>query len=99
MRRRIHYADVACVARALMCLAPQDRSAACLRMIRQAQSADAHRLETGRPHPVWGSGALMEVARCHRMAAEPGFDDPDYVAALRVVLACLQQGAVSRTRT
>ena len=95
--RRILYADVASTARALMPLAVTDRVRICLRMKHQAETADAHRLATGEAHPKWGTGSLMEVARVHPMAAEPGFENPDYLAALRVVLACLHQRAVSRT--
>ncbi len=95
--RRIHYADVSSAARALMTRAVADRVRVCLRMIRQAEVADAHRLATGKAHPKWGTGSLMEVARLHPMAAEPGFENPSYVAALRVVLTCLHQNAFNRT--
>ena len=95
--RRIHYADVSSTARALMPLAVAERVQACVRMIHQAEEADAHRLTTGDAHPKWGTGSLMEVARLNPMAAEPGFENPEYVAALRVVLACLHQRAVNRT--
>lgn len=92
--RRIHYGDVAALARALMCLQPEARAAQCLRMIREAQCAEAHRRETGQAHPLWGSGSLMEVARRRVMAGEPGFEDAQYCAALRLVLDCLQETAI-----
>lgn len=96
MRRRIHYGDVAALARALMGMAPDDRVPACLRMIRQAQSAEAHRRETGQLHPLWGSGSLMEVARKTPQSAEAGFDDPAYRAAFLLVLHCLQKALAER---
>ena len=76
-----------------------ERRAACFRMIREAEAGDAHRRETGRAHPQWGSGSLMEVARQRAQAAEPGFDDPAYCDALRVVLACLRQTGLSQRRS
>ncbi|MCE8006589.1 hypothetical protein [Aestuariivita sp.] len=97
--RRIHYGDVCAAARALMRVETGAQSGLCLRMIRQAQTAEAHRRETGRPHPLWGTGSLMEVARCHPLAAEPGFENPDYCAAMRLVLGCLMQQALSQRRT
>lgn len=92
--RRIHYTDVSCAARAVMMVPSAHRVRLCLRMMRQAQEADVHRLETGLAHPKWGTGSLMEVAGLHPMAPEPGFENPHFLAALRVVLACLHQNAV-----
>ena len=84
------------MARALMSIPVANRAAICLQVLRHAEAADAHRLATGHAHPKWGTGSLMEVARLHPMAPEPGFEHPDYLAALRVVLACLHQSAVTR---
>ena len=81
-----------------MMVAVPDRMRMCRRWIHHAQVADAYRLKTGLAHPNWGTGSLMEVARQHPMAAEPGFDHPEYLAALRVVLACLQRSAITCAR-
>lgn len=97
--RRLHYADVACAARAVMQVAASERWSFCAMLIRQAQAAEEHRLATGRSHPSWGSGSLMEVARDHPLAPEPGFDDDAFRAALRIVLACLRKHALSQMRS
>ena len=73
-----------------------DRLRVCRQIIRWSQEADAYRLKTGLAHPKWGTGSLMEVARLHPMAPEPGFENPEYRAALRVVLACLHRSALAR---
>lgn len=65
--------------------------ALCLRLIREAQTAEAHRRDIGHPHPLWGNGSLMDAARCRERAPERGFDDPRYRAAFALVLQCLQQ--------
>ena len=92
--RRMHYADVAAAARALLTVRPCERPGLCMRLIRQAQCADAHRRETGKAHPLWGSGALMEVARCHKLPPEPGFEDKDYLDAFRLVLECVRKAEI-----
>ncbi|WP_157440855.1 hypothetical protein [Aestuariivita boseongensis] len=76
-----------------------DRVAVCDGFLRRAARADRYRQFTGKAHPLWGTGSLMEVARWHPMPPEPGFDNPAYCAAMRVVLGCLQRRAFSRTRS
>ncbi len=71
----------------------------CLRLIREAQCAEAFRRETGRAHPIWGSGSLIEVARRRNMADERGFDDFVYCRAFRLVLNGLLAAGVSQKRS
>ena len=97
--RRLHYGDISAAARAIMTVARDQRAPLCLRMIRQAQCADAHRRDTGSAHPLWGSGALMEVARCYKLAPDPGFQNLEYCEAFRLVLDCVRQAAISQRRS
>ncbi len=97
--RRIHYADVSCAARALMPVAEDARWDACRQMIARAEVADAYRCATGRLHPKWGSGSLMEVARLVPLPPEPGFDNLAFRAAFQVLLTCLDEKTVTPTRS
>ena len=99
MRRRNLYSDVAATARAVLAVPPPHRADFCLRLIREAQTADAFMQETGRAHPVWGTGSLMDVARRRELAAERGFDDAAYCQAVRLVLTSLLRSGISRTHS
>jgi hypothetical protein len=97
--RRILYTDVANAARAVMAAPPKARARLCSDMIRAAECADDHRLRTGHAHPCFGCGALEEVARRYPQVPEPGFDDPDFCAAFRLVLKHLMLQAPGSRRS
>lgn len=78
--------DVSNAACVLLGLPQGLRKSACRRMIRQAETAERHRLRTGRAHPQFGNGSLMAAARRYRRVPEPNFDCLDYCACFQMVL-------------
>lgn len=65
-------------ARCLLALPDTMRRLKARRLLREAQTADLHRLSTGRPHRHWGNGSLMAAAARYPRVAEPDFGDADY---------------------
>ena len=41
----------------------------------------------------------MEVARCYKLAPDPGFQNLEYCEAFRLVLDCVRQAAISQRRS
>lgn len=96
--RPVLHGDVSAAARALLNAPPADREQLCIRMINEAQLADAHVGQTGRLHPLFGNGSLMASARNWQLAEEPNFDDLQYCQCFELVLRCLVQFHVTRMR-
>lgn len=96
--RPVLHGDVSCAARALLAVPELRRPDLCMRLIREAEIADAHVRRTGRLHPMWGNGSLMSAARKRVLADEPGFENSDYCACFEQVLAALVAFRVSRRR-
>lgn len=84
--RPVLQGDVSNAACVLLGLPQGLRKSACRRMIRQAETAERHRLRTGRAHPQFGNGSLMAAARRYRRVPEPNFDCLDYCACFQLVL-------------
>nr|WP_251363618.1 hypothetical protein [Epibacterium ulvae] len=59
--------------------------------------ARAHVDQTRKLHPKWGDGTLSAAARRFKLADEPSYDDPDYLAATQLVLAVLAQNLQQHT--
>jgi len=87
--RRVLHGDVRAAARALLAVAPEARDGLLLRLFAEAEAADAHRLATGRAHPLFGTGSLMSAALGHRVAREPYLDDPAYADCMARVFDAL----------
>jgi len=87
--RRVLYGDVTAAARALLRVEPAARRPLLLRLFAEAETADAHRLRTGRAHPLFGTGSLMSAALAHPVAREPCLDDPTYAACMAEVFEAL----------
>lgn len=96
--RPVLHGDVSNAARALLQVPRGVRQNLCIRLIREAETADIYARRTGRLHPLWGNGSLMSAARKRVLADEPGFDDPDYCACFEMVLRQLIDRCVSLTR-
>ncbi|WP_342071270.1 hypothetical protein [Yoonia algicola] len=83
--RPLHLADIETATRALA-LIPEDRRAAVMRdMIAKADLADRYRLAHGRPHPHFGTGALMSCALRQAVAPRPAALGPDELQVLVLV--------------
>lgn len=87
--RRVLHGDVRAAARALLAVEPAARAPLLKRLFDEAETADAHRLETGRAHPRFGTGSLMAAALAHPVAPEPYLDDPAYAACMALVFEAL----------
>lgn len=87
--RRVLYGDVRAAARALLAVAQEARGPLLTRLLAEADTADAHRLATGRAHPLFGTGSLMSAALAHEVAREPYLDDPAYAACMAEVFEAL----------
>lgn len=97
--RPVLHGDVSCAARALFAAPEALRGLLCRRMIREADSAEAHVRRTGKAHPLWGNGSLMSAARKRRLADEPGFDNPGYCQCFEMVLRALVVHRLSQTHS
>lgn len=87
--RRVLYGDVSAAARALLTAPPGARDRLLARMLTEADAAEVYRRDTGRVHPLWGTGSLMSAALAHAVAPEPHLDDPDYAACMALVFKAL----------
>lgn len=87
--RRVLYGDVRAAARALLAVPEDARGRLLTRLFCEAEAADAHRLQTGRAHPRYGTGSLMSAALTHKVAREPYLDDPAYAACMVEVFEAL----------
>lgn len=87
--RRVLPGDVSAAACVLLALAPEARPRVLARLLAEAETADAYRLETGRLHPLWGNGSLRAAALTRPRAAEPYWDDPEYAACMALVFEAL----------
>jgi hypothetical protein len=87
--RRVLYGDVRAAARALLAAPQEARGALLIRLFAEAETADLHRLDTGRAHPQFGTGSLMSAALAHCVAREPYLDDPAYAACMAEVFEAL----------
>ncbi len=87
--RAVGHGDVAAAACALLPIPRAKRRAVLARILAEAETADAYRLEIGRLHPFWGNGSLMAAALAHERAAEPSLDDPEYASCMVLVFEAL----------
>ena len=94
--RPVLHGDVSSAARALLSVPQIDRERLCIRMIAEAELADAHVLRTGRLHPIYGNGSLMAVARNRSLPDEPGFDNVGYCQCFETVLRHLVRFQISQ---
>ncbi|MCH2093515.1 MAG: hypothetical protein MK160_00185 [Rhodobacteraceae bacterium] len=84
--RPVLHGDLTVAARALLAAPAETRRDLVDRIIEDANAAHQHLFQTGRVHPVWGTGSLMTSARRFDLAHEPRLDDPDYASCLITVL-------------
>lgn len=94
--RPVLHGDVRAAALVLRAVEPKARAALLARMLREADRADAYRLNTGRAHPLWGSGSLMSAAMMRPRAPEPYLDDPEYAGCMAQVFEALVARGGSR---
>lgn len=90
--------DVISVARALLASPPERRAVRAQRIFDGAARARVYAALEGRLHPRWGDGSLDAAARRYRLAAEPFWDDPDYLSCLEMVLRLVRQNAEKKPR-
>lgn len=86
MRRPVLPVDVITFARALFALPAASRERRAARILSGALRAEHHRRAFGRLHPRWGDGSLDAAARRYPLAAEPFWDDLEFLACLRLAL-------------
>ena len=89
--RPVLHLDVATAARALLAMRAAEREDGCQQILRQADVADGYTQARNHPHPVWGNGTMLAVARRYPLADEPSFDDPNYLSCFMMVLAGLKR--------
>jgi hypothetical protein len=87
--RPVMHGDLTAMARHLLTLPADQRPAACMQALDQADAADRFRKRLGRTHPRWGNGTLMARARVIPLPREPALCDPVYAACLVLVLQTL----------
>ncbi len=91
--RRVLHGDVTAAARAMLAAPAEARARLLTRLLAEAETADTHRLQTGKAHPLYGTGSLMSAALTHPVAREPYLDDPDYASCMALVFDRLAQRA------
>ena len=96
--RPILHGDLSAAARALLAAPHPNRQRLCIKMIAEAELADAHVRKTGRLHPSFGNGSLMAAARTRVLADEPGFDNVQYCQCFELVLRELIHFHVNQRR-
>lgn len=84
--RAVFYGDVCATVRALLVVQSDQRGAACKRIFKEADIADRFVRRLGKVHPHWGAGTLRDAAQNRALAPDPGFDDPDFLDCLSLVL-------------
>lgn len=94
--RAVTLTDLGAAARVLLALPEARRAAGAVALLARAETADRHRRETGRAHPLYGNGTLLAAALAHpsRDPDEPGARD--YLACLALVLETLLRQSPSR---
>lgn len=93
------HGDLSAAARALFAVPQPQRKSLCLKMIAEAELADAHVRSSGRLHPLYGNGSLMAAARNRKLVDEPGFDDVNYCQCFELVLRQLVRFHLSQRRS
>ncbi len=83
--------DLDFAVRAVLPIAPPDRPAMVRQLIQQARLAEAHRRQTGRAHPKFGTGSLMSAASKWPLTPMPHHCDIGYLAALQTTTQVLIQ--------
>ncbi|MEL7097954.1 MAG: hypothetical protein AAGM84_03920 [Pseudomonadota bacterium] len=84
--RPLEHIDVRDAARVLLAAPAGTRAALCLRMLDEADWADAYTSRIGRQHALWGDGTLSAAARKRVRAREPRLNDVEYCTCLETVL-------------
>lgn len=97
--RSLFHGDLSAAARALLAVPQSQRNSLCLKMIAEAEVADAHVRSSGRLHPLYGNGSLMAAARNRKLVDEPGFDDVSYCQWFELVLRQLVRFHLSQRRS
>lgn len=92
------YGDVRSIARVLMLTPPHKRDELANTIVFEATEANAHRLNTGRAHPAYGTGSIMSAALTRKAAPEPFFDDRDYIACVIIALKAIDDALVLAER-
>ncbi len=91
MRQPLLPQDVITLTRAVMRHSPQAQPQQAVRILAGATRAAVYARLVGRCHPRWGDGSLDSAARRMGLHPEPFWDDPDFLAALQVVVAALSR--------
>ncbi len=87
--RPVMHGDLVAAARVLFGAEPQQRDRVLRALFRAAETADRHRIATGRMHPDHGDGSLMAAALSQRPPPEPTLENSAYCACLAAVLTAL----------
>ncbi|PZX57175.1 serine O-acetyltransferase [Cereibacter changlensis] len=87
--RTVLLAELVTVARVLMALPEAERGPFLQRLLYRAHAAHQVSKRLGRPHPAWGDGSLSAAVAGLPRRREAFATDPDYLAALGLVIAAL----------
>lgn len=98
--RTVLLADIVTVARVLMALPVAERKTALDLLFYRAHAAHVVTKRLRRAHPLWGCGSLASATAGMPRRREPFATDPDYLAALGLVIAALaaRQGRKAERR-
>lgn len=85
--RPLHLSDLHHAACALRETPPEVQAARISAAIAHAKLADAHRIATGKAHPLWGHGTLSSA---FGVIEEPSICDAAYLRALAAVVQAVR---------
>lgn len=87
MTRRVIYADVATLARALLMVPATRRPRLAQHILTCANYAHRYAARLKKPHPRWGDGSVDAAARSFPIAAPKRFDDLEYCLCFQAALS------------
>lgn len=91
--RQVLMADLIAATRALANIAPERRAPTMQRWLHEVHAAHLYAKRLGRPHPIWGFGALESRLAQETLSPRPRFHlgDPNVLDALCHVVTAIEQ--------
>jgi hypothetical protein len=94
--RRLIFADVMALARALQAAPDSDRIEVGQLVMMHADVADRFRKRFARRHPLWGDGTLEAAARASGLAPASDLRNPAFRAAFGLALRAIDEDKLCR---
>ena len=88
--RRAHLTDLNIATRVLMAVPMENYQNLAEKLTQNADAADKYRKKTGRAHPIWGVGSLVDACIGQIQAPPQTGCDANYLACLSTVMAVLR---------